>query len=651
MQAQATDLATQYPHLQQGQGAKIAAVNIRRMLKSAFPGVKFSVRTEYGSMMDAVNIKWEDGPTQASVDQMLSVFKDGRFDSMTDYYEYNPTEWTRTFGSAKYISTTRSHSDLLLAQVIATIQQQTRATSAPTVEEHRKGNTYSTSPYQIRPGMPFISWQDLIWRALREATLTPPTNPQAAAAPAAQAAEVGAAAAAQIIEHTTKHGKILRGIVRADLDQAAAKAIDPYTFRKNGGWFIREKHLAGAQTAATKIDATQAQAQTGPAPQKSAPTATPAALQKMRDTAARTIADAQIELARERNTNTHRRARIANSIEARERAKSALGETMLALADAIQAGQAPALTKATTLAAVTLLEEAHRADRQTLPATEWGAATNPIALAAALRQKSAYALANYIEMHGSITPETWRDLKTHLTEAQLQGHLGWWNVAQIKKINAWARLGVTTDTQMADALAQYRAARKNPRQADPIAAAERALIGQKIGVDFFPTPATLAQKMAELANIQPGQKVIEPSAGSGNLAQAAREAGAHVDCWEISSTLRDLLALKGFTLAGHDFTEATPAPIYDAVLMNPPFSNRQDADHIQRAHAMLKPGGRLIAIAGEGVFNGQDAKAVQFRTWLTAQNAQVQKLPPGTFNAPGLLATTQANARMIIIHK
>jgi phospholipid N-methyltransferase len=458
-------------------------------------------------------------------------------------------------------------------------------------------------------------------------------------------------AQAQIIEHTTKQGKTLRGIVRHDLDQAAAKAIDHCAFRKNGGWFIREKHLAGAQTAATKIDATQAQAQTGPAPQKSAPTATPAALQKMRDTAARTIADAQIELARERNTNTHRRARIANSIEARERAKSALGETMLALADAIQAGQAPALTKATTLAAVTLLEESHRADRQTLPATEWGAATNPIALATALRQKSAYALANYIEMHGSITPETWRDLKTHLTEAQLQGHLGWWNVAQIKKINAWARLGVTTDTQMADALAQYRAARKNPRQADPIAAAERALIGQKIGVDFFPTPAALAQKMAELANIQPGQKVIEPSAGSGNLAQAAREAGAHVDCWEISSTLRDLLALKGFTLAGHDFTEATPAPIYDAVLMNPPFSNRQDADHIQRAHAMLKPGGCLVAIAGEGVFNGQDAKAAQFRDWLTAQNAQVQKLPPGTFNAPGLLATTQANARMIIIHK
>jgi len=62
MQAQATDLAAQYPHLQQGQGAKIAAVNIRRMLKSAFPGVKFSVRTEYGSMMDAVTSSGKTAP-------------------------------------------------------------------------------------------------------------------------------------------------------------------------------------------------------------------------------------------------------------------------------------------------------------------------------------------------------------------------------------------------------------------------------------------------------------------------------------------------------------------------------------------------------------------------------------------------------------
>ena len=72
--------------------------------------------------------------------------------------------------------------------------------------------------------------------------------------------------APQVVEHVTKKGKTLRGIIRTDLTKEKAQAIDAYTFRKDGGWFIREKHLAGAQTAATKIDATQAQAQTGPAP-------------------------------------------------------------------------------------------------------------------------------------------------------------------------------------------------------------------------------------------------------------------------------------------------------------------------------------------------------------------------------------------------
>ncbi|WP_225784650.1 PLxRFG domain-containing protein [Xenophilus sp. Marseille-Q4582] len=52
-----------------------------------------------------------------------------------------------------------------------------------------------------------------------------------------------------IVEHTTGRGKVLRGVVRTDLDEPAAKAIDPYTFKKDGGWFIREKHLGEAGAA------------------------------------------------------------------------------------------------------------------------------------------------------------------------------------------------------------------------------------------------------------------------------------------------------------------------------------------------------------------------------------------------------------------
>lgn len=54
-----------------------------------------------------------------------------------------------------------------------------------------------------------------------------------------------------IIEHTTKKGKTLRGIIRRDLTLDEARGIDQYTFRKDGGYFIREKHLQGdAQTEA-----------------------------------------------------------------------------------------------------------------------------------------------------------------------------------------------------------------------------------------------------------------------------------------------------------------------------------------------------------------------------------------------------------------
>ena len=39
---------------------------------------------------------------------------------------------------------------------------------------------------------------------------------------------------------------------------------------------------------------------------------------------------------------------------------------------------------------------------------------------------------------------------------------------------------------------------------------------------LFPTPATLAARMVELAQIEPGQEVVEPSAGTGVLCEAIR---------------------------------------------------------------------------------------------------------------------------------
>lgn len=69
----------------------------------------------------------------------------------------------------------------------------------------------------------------------------------------------------ELVEHVTGKGKVLRGIVRKDLDQFGAKEIDPYTFRKDGGWFIREKYLS-EQPAKAKAPKAKAPA-SEPAPQ------------------------------------------------------------------------------------------------------------------------------------------------------------------------------------------------------------------------------------------------------------------------------------------------------------------------------------------------------------------------------------------------
>jgi hypothetical protein len=55
------------------------------------------------------------------------------------------------------------------------------------------------------------------------------------------------------VTHTTSKGKVLRGVVRRDLTLAQAKKIDPFTFKKDAGFFIREKYLAEAKRATGKI--------------------------------------------------------------------------------------------------------------------------------------------------------------------------------------------------------------------------------------------------------------------------------------------------------------------------------------------------------------------------------------------------------------
>lgn len=226
--------------------------------------------------------------------------------------------------------------------------------------------------------------------------------------------------------------------------------------------------------------------------------------------------------------------------------------------------------------------------------------------------------------------------------------------------NALNRLGITTPAMLRAALREFISLKVAPQEPDEIKELERNMIGrEKDGLDFFPTPDSTAIDMIQMAQLGPDMKVLEPSAGMGHIAEKIRAAGVEPDVIEYSAPRRELLEKKGFTVIGEDFKRVTqdtivddePIGLYDRIIMNPPFSNRQDAEHVQHAYGLLKPGGRIVAIMGEGVFYGQDAKAKAFRSWLDSVNGESEKLPDKTFMDASLPVTTGASARIVVISK
>jgi len=146
-------------------------------------------------------------------------------------------------------------------------------------------------------------------------------------------------------------------------------------------------------------------------------------------------------------------------------------------------------------------------------------------------------------------------------------------------------------------------------------------------IDFqqFSTPPAQALVVVKAAALCAGMIVLEPSAGTGNIACLARLSGAKVDANEIDERRHDLLSLQGFeptALDAERLDNLLPAEkSYHAIVMNPPFSatggrvtghqTAFGARHIEQALLRLKPGGRLVAIVGCGMALDRPA----FRDW------------------------------------
>lgn len=192
---------------------------------------------------------------------------------------------------------------------------------------------------------------------------------------------------------------------------------------------------------------------------------------------------------------------------------------------------------------------------------------------------------------------------------------------------------------------------------------------------FFPTPQEAVEEFFSgrgctygIPIIQPANKprlrILEPSAGTGNLARrclrsiekldnwsGGRERHAKdyrfdnlVDCVEIQPELAAGLEAEGIynRVICADFLSLRPSAFeaYDLVVMNPPFDRERDIDHVTHALEFLKPGGSLHAIMSAGTEFRETRKAAAFRALVEKNGGHFRELPPGSFKESGTMVNT-----------
>jgi len=482
---------------------------------------------------------------------------------------------------------------------------------------------------------------------------------------------------------------------RAARERAKANGGYYSSFRGGGavpGFVFRDETKART-FASAYVGASEAAETPSPSAPEQTPEQTPeeVAASRLRDQAASLRDQANEALAKDRLANTARRASMAASAEWQAKKQQGLAERIRLVADAVAAGNErlwPVKQKShveeleRTLRQgryESLRERSKRGERidwdqeSEVPLKEadldsvkypvpeiYAAHVRSAANKAADRPGGKLAAKRLLKLAKEAGEDGYLRADDERTREDLQAVVDalpekerWYGEPLREPLARYRRvhyaMGIRSLPHLRATLREYLRVTKGSKspEIDPLKKAERALVGLRIE-GYVPTPNELAERVVQIAGVAPGLTVLEPSAGKGSLADAAREAGGIVSVVEQAETLRRVLALKGHELIGNDALDVTGT--YDRIVMNPPFERGQDMVHVRRAYeANLAPGGRLVAITSEGPFFRSDKQATEFRAWLESVGGQSERLPAGSFR--GSDVSTDVATRLVVIDK
>ncbi len=161
---------------------------------------------------------------------------------------------------------------------------------------------------------------------------------------------------------------------------------------------------------------------------------------------------------------------------------------------------------------------------------------------------------------------------------------------------------------------------------------------------YYPTPKNIVQELINECEIEITHKILEPSAGQGHILDEIG-GGFNVVCGELLQLNRKVLEDKGYKISFNNFLEYKTEK-FDRIIMNPPFANQSDIDHVNHAFSLLNPGGKLVSIMSNGITFRSTKKTIELRK-LIDDNGYYYELPEDSFYTSG----TQVRTVLVVLNK
>ena len=169
------------------------------------------------------------------------------------------------------------------------------------------------------------------------------------------------------------------------------------------------------------------------------------------------------------------------------------------------------------------------------------------------------------------------------------------------------------------------------------------VLDKKKEFQFFPTPKKIAKLICDMAQITKKCDCLEPSAGTGNIAEVIWSYSPNsLTVIELDrSNGRNLIGKYSLCIMGQDFLTWETKQKFDRIVMNPPFSKKQDIKHILKAWELLKPKGILVSILSPSPFYCNDKLSQNFMEFLNKNNAELKDFSEGEFKESGTAIRTK----------